>query len=576
WSTNGTDWITVTNSTPQNIIIDQTTTIQVFGNDGMNNSGTNSYTYTFDNSAPSVSLFPSGSFVTNQSFTLDIAVDDDYGYWSTNGTDWYTVTNGNPQNITIDHTTTIRVFGDDSFNNSGTNSFTYTFDTNAPNVTLNPAGSFTTNQPFTLNISVDQDFGYWSTNGTDWNTVTNGAPQNITINHTATIQVFGDDSLNNSGTNAFTYTFDTNAPVVTLSHPDSFSTNQPFTLNISVDQNFGYWSTNGINWHTVTNGTPQNINISDTTEIIYFGQDPVGNNSGTNTARYTYLNVFIEETATTNIYLSGNHQFYGYASNNFYPAVVPLLNLETGGSNFIITPDSNWTFLLDTTMFSNGAHTCTFTARYPSNTNITHSDTLNLVIDNSLPEVAISKPNSIDPVYNVFEFNGTVFDLQSGISTAFITVSNSNTLILNQPINSSNWTINFDSRAYANGAYIINLTGVNQSGLTNTVSTNFFINNLTFNPMVGPNPYQISAANSPFMIQQISWESEVYIYSVNGNLIRYLNPQTDTLHVDNKKSWYEWNLKNESGRQVAAGVYILIIVSDNKKEKILKKISIIR
>jgi hypothetical protein len=93
-------------------------------------------------------------------------------------------------------------------------------------------------------------------------------------------------------TNAYVYNLwftnsDTTAPLVSGA-PASGSFAAPFTINLGVDENYGYYSTNGISWHQFSPITGAAIYVGDTTSLSVYGQDVLGNNSGTNTYLYTY------------------------------------------------------------------------------------------------------------------------------------------------------------------------------------------------------------------------------------------------------------------------------------------------
>jgi hypothetical protein len=72
-------------------------------------------------------------------------------------------------------------------------------------------------------------------------------------------------------TNAYVYNLwftnsDTTAPLVSGA-PASGSFAAPFTINLGVDENYGYYSTNGISWHQFSPITGAAIYVGDTTSL---------------------------------------------------------------------------------------------------------------------------------------------------------------------------------------------------------------------------------------------------------------------------------------------------------------------
>ncbi|MBI4977123.1 MAG: T9SS type A sorting domain-containing protein [Spirochaetes bacterium] len=236
------------------------------------------------------------SFSTNRTFSIALDVDRNFGYWSTNAS---TGSTGSPTgsaqavwnqftmsgtSIVIPQTTTLRVYGASNGVSSATNTYTYTIDTTAPAVSGAPA-NVTTNKQFTISLDADEHNGYFSTNGSAYVQFgTSGT--NIVINGTTTLSYYGRDALGNtSATNTRTYTFDTTAPVVSGA-PAGMTTNKQFTISLDVNENYGYFSTNGSAYIPFTTaGT--NIFISRTTVLSYYGRDALGNTGATNVRTYT-------------------------------------------------------------------------------------------------------------------------------------------------------------------------------------------------------------------------------------------------------------------------------------------------
>lgn len=90
-----------------------------------------------------------------------------------------------------------------------------TIDTNTPAVTVLPSGNITTNKSFVLMISVDENYGYWSTNFVAFVQFSTGT--DVILNNTGSItnlRVYGEDISNNvSTTNVSIYIFNWSAGI---------------------------------------------------------------------------------------------------------------------------------------------------------------------------------------------------------------------------------------------------------------------------------------------------------------------------------------------------------------------------
>ncbi|MBL8995524.1 MAG: hypothetical protein JNM63_19410 [Spirochaetia bacterium] len=136
WSTNGgSTWSSFsTNGTA--LAISNTTTLLTFGREVLSGSGvtysntsaTNALTWTFGTapSAPVVTGAPA-SFTTNASFSISLAVNSNFGYWSTNGPASFNAFTAAGTNLLIAGTTTLYTYGAANGVASATNSNTYLF-----------------------------------------------------------------------------------------------------------------------------------------------------------------------------------------------------------------------------------------------------------------------------------------------------------------------------------------------------------------------------------------------------------------------------------------------------------------
>ncbi|MBI4979268.1 MAG: metallophosphoesterase [Spirochaetes bacterium] len=285
--------------------------------------------------APTVTGAP-GSFTTNRTFSVTLDVDNDNGYWSTNGTS-YTSFGTAGTTITIDRTLTLSFYGrDTNGRTSATNSVTYTFDTAAPTVTGAP-NSFTTNAVFTVSLDVNENHGWYSTNGVTFYQFTTMAT-NILIDRTLTLSYYGRDVLGNtSATNSRTYTID--LPPVVSGAPSSCMTNRSFIIMLDVDKNHGYWSTNNSPFSQLSTAGV-NMTVDRTTTLRYFGSNAAGVGT-TNSRTYTFDTAAPVVTGALND-LSTNKVFsvalavnenYGYVSLNGGAYV----QFTSAGTNISIT-----------------------------------------------------------------------------------------------------------------------------------------------------------------------------------------------------------------------------------------------
>ena len=85
--------------------------------------------------------------------------------------------------------------------------------------------------------------------------------------------------------NLFFTNSNTNSPVVSGA-PLSGAFTTPFIVSLGVNENYGYYATDGGAYQQFTPGTGASIPVNRTTTLSVYGQDVLGNNSGTNTFVY--------------------------------------------------------------------------------------------------------------------------------------------------------------------------------------------------------------------------------------------------------------------------------------------------
>jgi dienelactone hydrolase len=162
-------------------------------------------------------------------------------------------------------------------------------DTTPPSVSGAPA-NFTTNAPFTVTLAVNENSGWWSTNGSAYVSFTT-AGVSIPIRSTTALRYYGRDSLGNTGvTNLRTYTLtnvvdDTRAPIVSVS-PVGGVYGGPVSVALRVDDDTGYWSTNGGQSWVSFGPSGARVACSNSMRLLYYGKDASGNQSLTQQIEY--------------------------------------------------------------------------------------------------------------------------------------------------------------------------------------------------------------------------------------------------------------------------------------------------
>lgn len=101
----------------------------------------------------------------------------------------------------------IEVYAKDiSGNQSATASVLIIVQTGAPVVSVSPMGDITTNQTFSILLTVDKDFGYWSTDGSTFVQFAQSSPVVFTVSADITLLYYGSDGLHTSTTQTSVYT----------------------------------------------------------------------------------------------------------------------------------------------------------------------------------------------------------------------------------------------------------------------------------------------------------------------------------------------------------------------------------
>jgi hypothetical protein len=276
WSTNGSLWGVFASNTNVSIAFG-TEYLLFYGNDGIGNvSATNSNAYSWDVSAPVVTITggPSSNYLTNQSFTIALSTSEIYGYWSTNSVTWKPFNLSTNFSIAVG-TPYLTYYGRDAYGNTSLMvSNEYVWDVTAPvsGIISGPAGDYTNNDVFSVTLTNSDGIGYWSTNGSTWNSYVGNTAIAIQIN-TPFLSYYGIDVLGNvSITNSNTYTWYTKVVVL---NGNSGTYDAEFTVTLTNTMPTGYWSTNGLQWDSFSNNT--NVTIEFGTEyLLYYGSNANG------------------------------------------------------------------------------------------------------------------------------------------------------------------------------------------------------------------------------------------------------------------------------------------------------------
>ena len=108
-------------------------------------------------------------------------------------------------------------------------------------------------------------------------------------------------------------------------------------------------------------------------------------------------------------------------------------------------------------------------------------------------------------------------------------------------------------------------TAANLSGNIAQDFKKLFADDLS-NIKVYPNPYKPGLGAGGIIFDNLTENTEIRIYTIEGKLVITILP--DTIN-------YQWNVKNESGNKLSSGVY-LYIISNDKGEKKTGKLAVIK
>ena len=229
-------------------LADGSHTVTVRGTDAVGNAATASDTFVVDTSAPTVTITSKPTNPTNvATATFAFTASDGALQCKLDGGAFATCASPLATGTLADGSHTFTVQATDTANNTGSASFTWTIDTQAPTVTI-------TSTPANPSNSSGATFGFAVSDGTVQCRVDTGAfaacasPKAYTglADGSHTLTVNETDTAGNTGTASFTWTIDTVAPTVafttTPANPSksasatfAFSTSEPATTQCQLD-----------------------------------------------------------------------------------------------------------------------------------------------------------------------------------------------------------------------------------------------------------------------------------------------------------------------------------------------------
>jgi hypothetical protein len=153
-----------------------------------------------------------------------------------------------------------------------------------------------------------------------------------------------------------------------------------------------------------------------------------------------------------------------------------------GGASVAATGLQNWTYSLDTTKLSNGAHTVTATAT--NQAGLTATASRSFIVDNgpasSGPTVTIDKPTELTTVFGTIDFQGTASSSQ-GIVSVYVSVD----FVSFDLANGLNaWTYRVDTTKLADGIHHFNAQARDSAGARASATSQFVVNNTAKPPTV--------------------------------------------------------------------------------------------
>ncbi|WP_233568152.1 Ig-like domain-containing protein [Cohnella faecalis] len=502
---------------PSDPLPDEEYTVTVEATDSHGNTGTDTSTFTVNTNRPNVDITgPADNSVTNNpgtvvtgtsdpGTTVTIVVKDSGGHPVAGTLDTDSST-GNwtfePSDPLPDEEYTVTVEATDSHGNTGTDTSTFTVNTNKPNVDITgPADNSVTNNPgtvvtgtsdpgTTVTIVVKDSGGHPVAGTLDTDSSTGNwtfEPSDPLPDEEYTVTVEATDSHGNTGTDTITFTVDTNKPNVAVVSPSNGSTtNNPGTVITGTSEKGSDVSVT-VNGGTVTGSLSVNTNTGNWTftpdapladgsyTVVANAIDEAGN-TGTATSAFTVdtqaPNVDITGPANNSVTKDPNTVITGTSDPGTTVTIVVKDNsgITVDGTPTVDLVSGNWTFTPNgTTGFADGTYTVTVEAT-DANGN-TGTDTSTFTVDTQAPNVAIVSPANDSTTNNRSTVITGTSEPGSQV-TVIVTVGNS-TVAGHLAVTSAtgNWTFT-PNTPLADGTYTVTAEATDAAGnVADTEST---------------------------------------------------------------------------------------------------------
>ncbi|MBI4170162.1 MAG: hypothetical protein HY514_00570 [Candidatus Aenigmarchaeota archaeon] len=378
-------------------------TVKVFSNDTGNNTNVSSISFTYDIQGPVVTISsPTNTTINTTSVALTYTSSD------TTGTPIQCVRELDGTNTTIASCAnqtlsglatgahTVKVFSNDTGNNTNVSSISFTVDQIAPTVTLvAPTNSTVVNSSVQLIFTVTDNATDTCVRQLDGTNTSIASCANTTMTSLAigahTVKVFANDSTNNTGvSSAITFTVDQIAPVVTINSPTNITTNvQNQSLNFVAPDNATVtcvFQNNTVNFSLSSCGNITFLAAVGANTVKVFANDTL-NNTGVTSIGFTYDNQGPVVTITSPLNTSYNYTNITLNFTSSDTTGTPLQCVrELNGTNSSITDCGNQTLTAGV-----GNNTLkVFSNDTGNNTNVS---SVGFTIDQTVPIVVNSSPN---------------------------------------------------------------------------------------------------------------------------------------------------------------------------------------
>ncbi len=223
-------------------------TVKVFANDTLNNTGVSSaITFTVDQIAPVVTINSPTNITTNvQNQSLNFVAPDNATVTCVmqNNTANFSLSScGNITFLAAVGANTVKVFANDTLNNTGVASVVFTYDNQGPVITItSPLNTSYNTTNITLTFTSSDSTGtplqcVRELNGTN-SSISSCENQTFTAGvGNNTLKVFSNDTGNNTNVSSVGFTIDLSIPIVVNSSPNGTITAASVSLNVTTNEN---------------------------------------------------------------------------------------------------------------------------------------------------------------------------------------------------------------------------------------------------------------------------------------------------------------------------------------------------